>query len=312
MADYDVVIIGGGPAGLTAGIYASRARLKTLLIEKMMPGGQILTSPLLENYPGFPEGVAGPKVIDDMVRQAQRFGLEIRTAEVAKIEDDGPRKRLSCADGSFGASAVILAMGASYSSLGVPGEKELEGRGVSYCATCDGPLFRNKETVVVGGGDTAIEEALHLTHFCSKVSVVHRRNELRAAKILQERAFAEKKIEIVWDSVVTEILGKERVEGVMTKNVKTSEQKLVTASGVFLAVGFTPHTGLVKGLVETDDKGYIITDDDMAASRPGFFAAGDCRKKSLRQFVTACGDGATAAFSAQRYIENRNQAARPH
>ncbi|MFA6356421.1 MAG: thioredoxin-disulfide reductase [Candidatus Omnitrophota bacterium] len=305
MPDYDVVIIGGGPAGLTAGIYASRARLKTLLIEKMMPGGQILTSPLLENYPGFSKGVAGLSVIEEMVKQAERFGLEIKTGEVKKIEEKGDKKAVSSDTGAYDASAVIFAMGASYSKLAVPGEEKLNGRGVSYCATCDGPLYRNKEVAVVGGGDTAIEEALHLAKFCSKVHVIHRRNELRAAKILQERALAEKKINIIWDSIVTEILGTVKVEGVMTKNVKTSEQKIVPVSGVFLAVGFTPHTGIAKGLVATDDKGYIITDDDMAASRAGFFAAGDCRKKLLRQFVTACGDGATAAFAAQKYIEQK-------
>ncbi|MFA5335605.1 MAG: thioredoxin-disulfide reductase [Candidatus Omnitrophota bacterium] len=305
MPDYDVVIIGGGPAGLTAGIYASRARLKSLLLEKMMPGGQILTSPLLENYPGFSEGVAGPGVIEEMVKQAERFGLEIKTGEVTKIGEKGDKKAVSSDTGEYGASAVIFAMGASYSKLGVPGEEKLGGRGVSYCATCDGPLYKNKEVAVVGGGDTAIEEALHLTKFCSKVYVIHRRNELRATKILQERALAEKKINIIWDSIVTEILGTSRVEGVMAKNVKTSEQKIVPVSGVFLAVGFTPHTGIAKGLVATDDKGYIITDDDMAASRAGFFAAGDCRKKLLRQFVTACGDGATAAFAAQKYIEQK-------
>ncbi|MFA5334114.1 MAG: FAD-dependent oxidoreductase, partial [Candidatus Omnitrophota bacterium] len=215
------------------------------------------------------------------------------------------RKAISSDTGEYSASAVIFAMGASYSKLAVPGEEKLSGRGVSYCATCDGPLYKNKEVAVVGGGDTAIEEALHLAKFCSKVYVIHRRDELRATKILQERAFAEKKITVFWDAVVTEILGTSKVEGVMTKGVKTFEQKIVPVSGVFLAVGFTPHTGIAKGLVATDDKGYIITDEDMAASRAGFFAAGDCRKKLLRQFVTACGDGATAAFAAQKYIEQK-------
>ncbi len=304
MADHDVVIIGGGPAGLTAGIYASRARLKTLLLEKMMPGGQILTSPHLENYPGFSEGVAGPQIIDEMVKQATRFGLEIKGEKVTSIEDKGKAgKIVKTGESSYKALAAIFAMGASYSKLNVPGEDKLNGRGVSYCATCDGPLFKNKEVIVVGGGDTAIEEALHLTKFCAKVGIVHRRDALRATKILQERAFTNKKITFVWNSVVAEILGGQKVEGVTVKNVKTGEQKLISAQGVFLAVGFTPHTEVAKGLVETDEKGYIITDDDMAASREGFFAAGDCRKKLLRQFVTACGDGATAAFAAQKYIE---------
>ncbi len=304
MADYDVIIIGGGPAGLTAGIYASRARLKTLLLEKMMPGGQILASPQLENYPGFSEGVAGGQIIDQTVKQAARFGLEIRTEAVSAIEDKaGACKVVKTDKGQYETVAVIFAMGASYSKLNIPGEDKLNGRGVSYCATCDGPLFKNKEVVVVGGGDTAIEEALFLTNFCAKVNVVHRREELRAAKILQERAFADKKINIVWNSIATEILGSQKVEGVMLKDVKTDKKTLLPADGVFLAVGFTPHTEIAKGLVETDDKGYIITDDDMAASREGLFAAGDCRKKLLRQFVTACGDGATAAFAAQKYIE---------
>lgn len=303
MSDYDVIIIGGGPAGLTAGIYASRARLKTLLLEKMMPGGQILTSPYLENYPGFSGGVSGAQIIEEMVKQGERFGLEIKTGTVTKIDDKGKEKTVSTDAGSYGAPAVIFATGASYSELNVPGEDKLSGRGVSYCATCDGPLFKNKEVIVVGGGDTAIEEAIHLTNFCAKVSVVHRRNELRATKILQERALSNRKINFIWDSVVTEIVGAQKVEGVKVKNVKTEEEKTVSAQGVFIAVGFKPHAEVAKTLVQTDDKGYIITKDDMSTSREGFFAAGDCRKKLLYQFVTACGDGATAAFAAQRYIE---------
>ena len=288
MSDYDVIIIGGGPAGLTAGIYASRARLKTLLLEKMMPGGQILTSPLLENYPGVPEGVSGIQIIEEIVKQGERFGLTAKIGPVVSIEDNGKGAKTARTDkDTYKAAAVIFAMGANYAKLAVPGEEKLGGRGVSYCATCDGPLFKNKDVVVVGGGDTAIEEALFLTKFCAKVSVVHRRNELRAAKILQERAFANKKIDFVWDSVVAEISGDQRVEGVKVKDVKTGAERTISAHGVFIAVGFKPHTELAKGLVDTDEKGYIITKDDMSASREGFFAAGDCRKKLLYQLVTA-------------------------
>ena len=304
MADHDVIIIGGGPAGLTAGIYASRARLKAVLLERTMPGGQILTSPHLENYPGFPKGVSGVRIIEETVAQAKRFGLDIKMEAVASIEDKGKAGKMIKTDkGAHKATAVIFATGANYSRLAVPGEDRLGGRGVSYCATCDGPLFKNKEVVVVGGGDTAVEEALFLANFCARISLVHRRNQLRATKILQERAFADKKINFVWDSVVTEILGTLKVGGVKVRNVKTGEEKSIPAHGVFIAVGFKPHTELAKGLVEIDEKGYIITKDDMSTSREGFFAAGDCRKKLLYQFVTACGDGATAAFAAQKYIE---------
>lgn len=307
MADYDVVIIGGGPAGLTAGIYASRAGLNTLLLEKAMPGGQILASPHLENYPGFVEGVSGGRIISDMVKQAARFGLEIKTETAYSIEDRLNFGKFVKTDGVlYKALAVILAMGASYAKLNVPGEEKLNGRGVSYCATCDGPLFRDKEVIVVGGGDTAIEEALFLSNFCAKVSVIHRRGQLRAVKVLQNRAFADRKINFVWDAVVTEISGEQKVESVKINNVKTCHEVVLPASGVFIAAGFIPHTEVVKGLVKTDEKGYIITGDDMATSRKGFFSAGDCRKKLLRQFVTACGDGATAAYSAQKYVENFN------
>jgi len=305
MADYDVIIIGGGPAGLTAGIYASRARLKTLLLEKMMPGGQILTSPYLENYPGFSEGVSGAHIIEEIVKQSKRFGLEIRTESAVSVDNrEDSVKVIKTDNGTHKTSAVIFAMGASYLKLDVPGEDRLSGRGVSYCATCDGPLFKNKEVVVVGGGDTAIEESIFLAGFCAKVSVVHRRNELRAAKILQERAMTNKKINFIWDSVVTEITGDQKIEAVRIKNVKTGEEKIAAIQGVFVAVGFKPHTEIAKTLVETDEKGYIVTKDDMSTSQRGLFAAGDCRKKLLYQFVTACGDGATAAFAAQRYIES--------
>ncbi len=245
MADYDLIIIGGGPAGLTAGIYASRARLKTLLLEKMLPGGQILSSPLIENYPGLTKGISGAKMIEEMVGQAGRFGTEVRTETAVSVEDSGNKgKTVKTDKDSYKALTVIFAMGATYSKLNVPGEDKLSGRGVSYCATCDGPLFRDKEVVVVGGGDTAIEEALFLTKFCAKVNIIHRRDELRATKILQERAFANQKISIIWNSVATEILGEQKVESVMLKDVKTNKETLLATSGVFLAVGFTPHTEL--------------------------------------------------------------------
>lgn len=306
MAEYDVIIIGGGPAGLTAGIYASRARLDTLLLEKTIPGGQILTSPHLENYPGFSEGVAGGEVIEQMVKQAERFGLKVKTEQALAIEDSGREEKIVKTDkGSRKTRAVIFAMGAGYTKLDIPGEDRLSGRGVSYCATCDGPLFRNKEVVVVGGGDTAIEEALFLTNFCAKVNLIHRRDALRATKILQERAFQNKRINFIWDSIPAEILGEGKVESVRIKNVKTNQEKIFPASGIFIAIGFVPHTEIAKGLVDTDEKGYIITKDDTSTSREGFFAAGDCRKKLLYQFVTACGDGATAAFAALKYLESK-------
>lgn len=304
MADYDVIIIGGGPAGLTAGLYAARARLKTLLLERLIPGGQILASPLVENYPGFAQGVSGEKVVDEMVRQATRFDLKIKTETAISIEDLGKEgKVVKTNKGSHKALAIILAMGADPNKLNVPGEDRLNGKGVSYCATCDAPLFKDKEVVVVGGGDTAVEDAIFLTTFCPRVNVVHRRDQLRATKIIQERAFGNKKINFIWNTVVTQILGEQKVEKVKLKNVKTQEEQIFPTSGVFVGIGLNPNTAIAKGLVEMDEKNYIITNENMVTSREGIFAAGDCRKRLFLQMINACGEGATAAFSAQKYIE---------
>lgn len=304
---YEVAIVGGGPAGLTAGLYTCRARLKTILVERALCGGQVLITDKIENFPGFPAGVKGPELGEWMFKQASHFGLEVVTADVEKVTAVKGRDKgfvVELAGGKdIEAISVIMASGARWNELNVPGEKELLGRGVSYCATCDGPLFRNKELVVVGGGDTALEDAIFLTRFASKVTVVHRRDKLRATKILQERAHAEKKIEFCLNSVATKIEGESRCTGVEVKDVRTGAHKRISADGVFVLIGTTPNSAAVKGLVDMDEGGYIKCDDDMKTSVDGMFACGDVRRKLLRQVVTAAGDGATAAFSAQHYVE---------
>jgi len=306
MADiYDIAIVGGGPAGLAAGLYACRARMNVVLAEKAICGGQILVTDTIENYPGFPDGIKGPDLAEWMFKQASHFGLQVVTADATKVSGKAGAFSTSLADGkTVESAAVIVATGARWNSLGIPGEKELTGRGVSYCATCDGPLFRGKELVVIGGGDTAIEDALFLTKFASKVTVVHRRDRLRATKILQERALANSKVEFCFNSVATSITGSARCEGVAVKDTVTGAQKTIKASGVFVLIGMTPNSDIVRGLVDMDEKGYIICDDDMRTSVDGIFACGDVRKKLLRQVITASGDGATAAFSAQHYVEH--------
>jgi len=305
--EYDIIIIGGGPAGLTAGLYAARARMKTLLIEKMVWGGQAAITENIENYPGFPEGISGAELTSLMKEQAARFDLEFLDADANSIKDaqlaGGQGFEISTGQGASAGLAVIVATGAQSKELGVPGEERLKGRGVSYCATCDGPFFRDQDIVVVGGGDTAVQEGLFLTNFGRKVSLVHRRDRLRATKILQERAFSNPKMDFVWDSVVTEILGDGKVEGIRTKNIKTNEERTIPAQGVFVFVGIEPGTGFLQGIVDIDEAGYVITDEDMKTSRDGIYACGDARKKLLRQVVTACGEGATAAFAAQHYVE---------
>jgi len=304
---YDAIIIGGGPAGLTAGIYLSRARMNTLLIEKAMPGGQAVLTEIIENYPGFPEGIGGSELMQKMEEQAVRFGLKIEYGEAAEVRiKEGKEDKVKIVkinNQGYNTLAIILASGAEASKLGIPGEEELRGRGVSYCATCDAPFFKDQKIVVIGGGDTAIEEALYLTKFVRKVTIIHRRDRLRATKILQERVVANKKINFVWDSVVTKILGKEKVEGILVQNKKTSEEKEISCQGVFIFVGNIPNSKFLKELVKLDKRYYILTDDNMMTSQEGIYACGDVRKKILRQVVTACGEGATAAFAAQKYIE---------
>jgi len=301
---YDLIIIGGGPAGLTAGLYASRAKLKTLLIEKNLAGGQIATTDLVENYPGF-SGGSGQELTKIMEEQARKFGTEFLAAGVTAVQLPEREKVISTTQGQFRARAVILATGAAPRRLDVPGEAEFIGRGVSFCATCDGAFYEDLPVMVVGGGDAAVEEAVYLTRFAEKVYLVHRRDALRATAVVQEKAFANKKIEFVWDSVVKEIQGDELLERVLVRNVKSGLEKEIAVNGVFVYIGFLPNTAFLEGQVKLSDSGYIITDDCMATSVPGVFAAGDCRQKLLRQVVTAAGDGATAAFAAEKYLEEQ-------
>jgi thioredoxin reductase (NADPH) len=300
---YEVIIIGGGPAGLTAGLYTSRSRLHTLLIETGLLGGQMTTTELIENYPGFPQGVIGDELSRLMEEQAKRFGLEVVSKEVVEVETDGDLKIVKADDAIYHCKALIICTGNEWRKLGVPGEKEFTGKGVSYCATCDGAFFRDSQIIVVGGGDSALTEALYLTKFAKEIKIIHRRDALRGTKIYQERVFANPKIKLIWDSVVQEIKGDSVVQSVLIKNVKTGEISELKAEGVFLFVGLLPRTQFLKGLVQMDDAGYIVTNENCESSVEGIFAAGDCRKKLLRQVTTAVGDGATAAFAAEKYLE---------
>lgn len=303
-SDYDLVIVGGGPAGLTAAIYAARARLDLLIVEKTAPGGQILVTDLLENYPGFPEGLSGAELIMKMVEQVRKFGVEIETNTVEAVDFSGPQKQLALSDRTVRAKAVIIATGASPRKLGVSGELEFYGRGISTCATCDAPFFRDSVVAAVGGGDTAVQESIFLTRFARKVYLIHRRDALRAARILQERALANKNIEIVWNSVVSEIKGTDAgVNAVSVKNVKTGDIRDLPVDGCFIWVGIVPNTGFLDNAVKTDPAGFILVNAVMEASVPGIYAAGDVRNTPLRQVATAVGDSAIAAFEAAKYIE---------
>ena len=304
---YDVVIIGAGPAGLAAGLYASRARLKTLILEKEKAGGQIVSTAEVANYPGSIENATGPTLVARMVEQADEFGAERVLDTIKEVELDGKIKVLKGEKGEYQAKTVIIATGANPRPIGCPGEKELTGRGVSYCATCDAAFFEDMEVYVVGGGDTAVEEGMYLTKFARKVTIIHRRDELRAAKSIQEKAFSNEKMDFMWDSVVEEIKGDGIVESMVVKNVKTGELTEIIADeedgtfGIFPFIGFIPATELFTDKVNLKD-GYIETDDDMKTNIPGVFAAGDVRVKSLRQVVTATADGAIAAVQAEKYI----------
>lgn len=303
---YDVIIIGAGGAGLTAALYAARANLRTLVFERGPMGGQIALTDTVENYPGFPDGVTGPGVSELMAKQATKFGAQIRTVGVTGVR--GPNKLLydvATDSGSFQAPAIILASGANPRMLQVPGERELTGKGVSYCATCDGPFFKGKEIVVVGGGDSAMQEGLFLTTFATQVHVVHRREKLRASAILQDRARSNRKMDFIWNTVVTAVAGKDRVEAVRLKNVQTQEEREFRAGGLFVFVGHDPATAFLQGFVELDEKGYVVAPaDTLQTSKPGVFAAGEVRQHAVKQLVSACGEGCEAALAAQHYLEN--------
>ncbi|MCK5327857.1 MAG: thioredoxin-disulfide reductase [Candidatus Latescibacteria bacterium] len=299
---YDVIIIGGGPAGLTAGLYTSRAGLRTLLVERLMPGGLAATTDMVENYPGFPEGIAGPELMQRFEQQAVRFGLEIRMAQVQAISVRGRDRIVSVGDEELVAGALIIASGSSPRKLGVPGEEAFRGRGVSYCATCDGPLYRDAVLAMVGGGDSAVKEGIFLTKFARKVYLIHRRDQLRASGVTRDRALSNEKIEFVWDSVVEEIVGDRMVSGVRIRNVKTREQSTLPVDGVFIFVGTEPNTDFVKGILKLDEKGAIVTNRDTQTLVPGIFAAGDVQEIFAQQIAVAVGHGAQAAMMAEHYL----------
>jgi thioredoxin reductase (NADPH) len=300
---YDVIIAGAGPAGMTAAVYTSRANLSTLMIERGVPGGQMVNTEDVENYPGY-ENILGPELATKMFEHAKKFGAEYAYGEVKEIIDGEAYKTVIVGDKQYKARAVIIATGAEYKKLGVPGEAEFSGRGVSYCAVCDGAFFKGKNLVVVGGGDSAVEEGIYLTRFANKVTIVHRRDQLRAQKILQDRAFANEKIDFIWNHTVKQINGKDgKVTSVTLVHTQTGEEREFPCDGVFIYIGMLPLSKPFESLGITNENGYIETNELMETKVPGIFAAGDVREKSLRQIVTATGDGSIAAQSAQHYVE---------
>ena len=301
----EAIVIGSGPSGYTAAIYLARAGLRPLVFEgSVTAGGALMNTTDVENYPGFPDGVMGPELMDNLRKQAERFGAELITDDVTEVDLVADVKIVKVGETVYGARTVVLAMGSAYRVLGIPGEARLSGRGVSWCATCDGFFFRDQEIVVVGGGDSALEEATFLTRFASKVYLVHRRDSLRASKIMQERAFANDKIVPIWDTEVLEALGQDRLEGVRLRNLKTGEQSTLAATGMFIAVGHDPRSELVKGQIDLDDQGYVVVREvhSTATSLPGVFAAGDLVDHTYRQAVTAAGTGCAAALDAERFL----------
>ncbi len=300
---YDLIIIGAGPAGLTAGLYAGRFRLHTLILEKICAGGQIITSPSIENFPGFPGGISTQELIDRLKKQVDDLGVAVKMEEVYEVIADSEDIYKIKTDGDvYEAKSVIIASGAQPKRLFVNGEDRLVGRGVSYCATCDAPLFRNKQVVVVGGGDKAVEEAVFLANYAEKVTIIHRRQELRASKILEEKAGANPKINFLLDTIVQEILGENKVEAVKINNTKTEQVSVFPCQGIFIFVGIKPNTEFVKNVLNINNAGFIITDQCLNTSRAGIFACGDCVEKSLYQVITGCSDGAVAADSAHKYL----------
>jgi len=300
----NVIILGSGPAGLTAALYTARDNLNPLVIAGPDPGGQVATTTEVENYPGFPDGVNGPELTAMMQKQAERFGARVEPDTILSVDFNRRPFRLNGSSAEYQAQAVIIATGASPRKLGVPGEKALTGRGVSYCATCDGFFFRNKQIIVVGGGDSALQEALFLTRYASQVQIVHRRDSLRAGPILQERAQKNEKISFVWNSIVTEIQGDQAVQAVRLKNIQTGEETIKPTDGVFIYIGHTPNTAIFKGQLAMDEEGYLIVDSRLHTNIPGVFAAGEVHDRWFRQTVVSAGFGCMAAMETRRYLES--------
>jgi len=309
MVDYDIVIIGSGPAGLAAAVYAGRALVKTLVIGGRMAGGQLMLTREIENYPGFSEGIQGPALMTEMRKQAERFGAEVIDVDVESVDFKQKPMRIVAGNRSISANAVIIATGSSAKWLGIRSEEKLRGRGVSSCATCDGYFFRNKRVAVIGGGDTALEEALFLTKYATEVVVVHRRDKLRASRIMQKRAFSNPRIRFLWDSVVDDMLGEDRLEGLKVRNLKTNELSMLPCDGVFVAIGFQPNTRIFEGQIDLDERGYVLVRDGTKSSAEGVFVAGDVHDYKYRQAVTAAGEGCKAAIDALSHLEERKQMA---